>query len=163
MMKKILVLGLVVALCAALTAPATAKKKKKGPKPYKSEEVTIAVGHPAFNGNSGTIVGVTGQEFIQTCAIPGSNGFDAYVFEVPKQYRTINSAISAKGSTTSPIEYDLDVYLFNDECEQIQALNNEGTDESGVLMKGGRYILIHNYEPGDLTASFTLKPTKLRF
>ena len=85
MRKNILVAILLLGLLAALSAPASAGKKKL--KPYKSETITIAAGHPAFYSTSGTLLTVTAQEFLQTCAIPSSNGLDAYVFEVPRRTR----------------------------------------------------------------------------
>lgn len=157
MSKKLLIVGLVLALAAALTAPAAAGKKKKGPKPYTSEEVTVQIGHPVFNGASGTVVGVTPQEFIQTCALPSTNGLDAYVFEVPKAYQKIQAAIDATGSAQG-IDHDIDIYLFDSSCAPAGAFNAVGTDESGVLSAGTAYILLHNYTGGPTTMQFTLKP-----
>ena len=159
MSKKLLILGLVLALAAAFAGPATAKKKK-GPKPYKSETVTVEFGHPVFNGNSGTIVGVTGQEFINTCAIPASNGLDAYVWEVPAEYQKIQALIEASGvgTTDAVAAADIDIYLFDESCAFHGIFNNAGTDESGVLAPGTKYVLLHNYTGGPTDLGFTLKP-----
>ena len=158
MSKKLLIIGLVVALAAALAAPAAqAKKKKKGPKPYTSEEVSVAIGHPVFSSASGTLVGVTPQEFIQTCALPGSNGVDAYVFEVPKAYQKIQASIEATGAAQG-IDHDVDIYLFDSSCASKGAFNAAGTDESGVLASGTAFIVLHNYTGGPTTMQFTLKP-----
>lgn len=156
MSKKLLIIGLVLALAAAIAAPAAAKKKK-GPKPYTSEEVTVQIGHPVLNGQSGTVVGVTPQEFIQTCALPSSNGLDAYVFEVPKQYQKIQSLIEATGAAEG-VPHDIDIYLFDSSCAAHGQFNAAGTDESGVLSPGTAFILLHNYTGGPTTMQFTLKP-----
>ncbi len=158
MSKKLLIVGLVLALAAALTAPAAAgKKKKKGPKPYTSEEVTVQIGHPVFNGASGSVVGVTPQEFLQTCSLPSTNGLDAYVFEVPKPYQKIQASIDATGSAQG-IDHDIDIYLFDSSCAPVGTFNAAGTDESGVLSAGTAFILLHNYIGGPTTMQFTLKP-----
>ncbi len=157
MSKKLLILGLVLALCAALVAPAAAGKKK--PKPYKSEEVQTLVGHPIFNSASGSVIAVTAQEFINRCEIPTTNGVDGYVFEVPGAYQKIQSAIDATGvGTTDPASpADVDIYLFDEACAIIGAFNAAGTDESGVLAAGTKYIFLHNYIGGPTTLQFTLK------
>ena len=156
MSKKLLILGLVLALAAAFAAPATAKKKK-GPKPYTSEEVTVQIGHPVLNSQSGTVVGVTPQEFLQTCALPSTNGLDAYVFEVPKEYQKIQSLIEATGAAQG-VDPDIDIYLFDSSCAPVGKFNAAGTDESGVLAPGTAFILLHNYTGGPTTMQFTLKP-----
>ena len=160
MSKKLLILGLVLSLAAALAGPATAAKKKKGPKPYSSETVTVEFGHPLFNGYSGSLVGVTPQEFLNTCAIPGSNGLDAYVFEVPADYQKIQSSIEASGvgTTDGALPADIDIYLFDEACAFHGVFNNPGTDESGVLAAGTSFILLHNYTGGPTDLQFTLKP-----
>ena len=62
MKNRLLMLTLgvtIVAIGPAGTAPA-----QKKPKPYTSESVSIQMGHPVFNGNSGSIVSLTAQEFM---------------------------------------------------------------------------------------------------
>jgi hypothetical protein len=162
MSKKLLILGLVLALAAAIAAPASAKKKK-GPKPFKSETITVQVGHPVFNGYSGTVVGVTPQEFMNTCAIPSTNGLDAAVFEVPADYQNITSQIEATGvgTTDAAAPADVDIYLFDSSCAPNGQFNVAGTSESGVLAAGTAFILLHNYTGGPTDLQFTLKPVSL--
>lgn len=159
MSRKVLVLGLILALAAVTAAPASAKKKK-GPKPYKSEIVTVEFGHPMFHGNSGSLVGITPQEFLNTCAIPGTNGIDAYVFEVPAEYQKIQSVIDASGvgTTDGAVAADIDIYLFDEACAFNGVFNTAGTSESGVLAAGTKYVLLHNYTGGPTDLGFTLKP-----
>ncbi len=165
-MKKTLTLILTFALALCLSGPAAAgKKKPKGPKPYKSEEVTITLGHSILHGASGSVVGVTGQEFINNCAIPSSNGFDAYVWEVPDEYKNIDANISSFGSG-GPAGYDLDIVLFDESCAIIFASQSDNADEATVMFKGTAFILIYNFGAADSpvgggaqgTARFELKP-----
>jgi hypothetical protein len=158
--KRSIVAILLLGLVAALAAPATAGKKKKV-KPWKSETVTINVGHTAlYDTSGGVFVGVTAQEFLQSCAIPSSNGFDSYVFEVPKAYQKIVSTVTATGSTPNPQGYDLDLFLFDKNCENVGVYNAAGTDEYGAMSTGTAFILLHNYAGTPLEAQITLKPSK---
>jgi extracellular elastinolytic metalloproteinase len=159
MRNKLLVAVLLLGLVAAISGPAAAGKKKKV-KPYKSETVTITAGHPAFYSTSGTLVSVTGQEFLQNCAIPSSNGVDAYVFEVPKAYQKITSTITATGTTANPAGYDLDLYLYDKTCSNVGVYNAAGTDEYGAMGKGTAFIVLHAYTGNPVDAQIALKPSK---
>ena len=166
-MRRILALLMIIAVAASAAGPASAAKKKPtGPKPYKSEEVTLQYGHTVQYGNTQTVVGVTPQEFINTCALPSTNGLDAYVWEVPEAYKNIDAAITAFGSGGT-LGYDLDIFLFDEHCAITFASESTIPDESTVVPKGTAYILIHNfgwpsspYGGGSdaVTAYFELKP-----
>lgn len=148
MAKRLLVIALVLALTAALVGPAAAgkkKKKKKGPKPYVSETVTIDIAHPAFHGLSGTHLTITGQEFLRSCAVPSSNGVDAYVFEVPEEYLDLESMVKAVGDSAPALGYDLDIYMYDADCNETLFFNSAGTDETGLKPKGTSWILLHPY------------------
>lgn len=153
-MKKLIALIAAVALIAVPGAASAAKKK---PKPYKSETVTIAMGHPVANSASGSVVSVTGQEFIARCALPASNGLDGYVFEIPATYQKINASIEAIGVSPADV-YDADIYTFDADCNLVQAINAEGTDESGTLIAGTAFVFVHNYLPGPIDVHIELKP-----
>jgi hypothetical protein len=169
-MKKTMALLLALAVIASIAGPAGAgkKKKSKGPKPYKSEEVTIELGHTIQYGNSETVVGVTGQEFINTCAIPSSNGLDAYVWEVPAAYKKVDALITAFGSGGTA-GYDLDIVLFDESCAITLASQSTSPDETTIMAKGTAFILIYNFgSPSSpvggsdaATARFELKPYSL--
>jgi len=108
-------------------------------------------------------VGVTPQEFINSCSLPSSNGLDAAVFEVPKDYQNITSQIEATGvgTTDSVLPADIDIYLFDSSCVEVGKFNSVGTSESGVLSAGTAFVLLHNYEGGPTELQFTLKPVKI--
>ena len=158
-MKKLLVLALVLGLVVSIIGPAGAKKKKKAPKPYVTEEVSIELGHPVFNGNSGTLVSVTAQEFMNTCAVPSSNGVDGWVFEVPAEYQTIAASAEATGTgaTDAAAPADMDMYFFDETCKQVGQANAAGTDEFGAINPGVAFIFLHNYTGGPTTGQITLK------
>lgn len=154
-MKKLIALTVALAI---MVAPTTALAgKKKGPKPYTSDSVSIQAGHTVLNGQSGSIVGVTAQEFINTCSVPATNGFDAYVFEVPADYQKIEAELEAVGAG-GVYAYDLDVYTFDSSCAMNSIQNSPGTDQTGYLLKGTAFVLVHNYEPGPIDVTLTLKP-----
>ena len=161
MSKKLIAAFLVLGLLVAFSGPAAAKKKKKGPKPYTSEEATINVGHPVFYGQSGTVLSLTAQEFLNSCAIPQSNGLDAYIYEVPADYQNITASIQAFGSEGTQYPYDLDIFLFDENCGQVGVFNSTSTDEGGILTKGTAFVLLYNYTGDPVTVHYELKPVKL--
>jgi extracellular elastinolytic metalloproteinase len=150
----ILALALVVGIQPATAAP----KKKKSPKPYKSEEVTLGIPHTVVYGSTGSVNSVTAKEFENGCAVPSSNGFDAYVFEVPKSYQKVQGFITAVGAPSQEVNYDIDMFLYDANCAVTLAFQAVGNDESGVLPKGTAWILIHAYEgEPNLSAHIELK------
>ena len=163
-MKKWIAAFLVLGMFVALGGPADAKKKKKGPKPYVSEEATINVGHPVFHGQSGTVVGVTAQEFLNSCSIPQSNGLDAVVFEIPADYASLSSAsIEAVGNEGTQFPYDLDLLLYDSNCAETGAFLGENAGgETGVITQPTAYALVYKYaDPFDpVSVHIELKPYK---
>jgi len=148
-MKKLLVFLLVLSLVGGAQSALAGKRKKK-PKPYKSEQVTLAVPHPVAFSNTGSVNSITAKEFENTCALPSSNGLDAYVFEVPAAFKRFDARVEAIGEGGGPLGYDLDIYLYDASCQVTFPFNAAGTDETGLLPKGTAFILIHNYlgDPG---------------
>lgn len=160
-MRRSIVVLLVIGLAASIGLPsAQAKKKSKSVKPYKSESVTIQVGHVAAYNTTGEVLAVTAQEFLRTCAIPQSNGVDAYVFEVPEEYRDAQPLAKGIGENAPAAGYDIDMYLYDDACTELAAFVAPGTDEQGIMPKGTTYLMLHNYPAGyvgdALTAHFEL-------
>jgi len=160
MSKKFIAAFLVLGLLVAFSGPAVAKKKK-GPKPFTSEEATINVGHPVFYSTAGTPASFTAQEFLNSCAIPQSNGADAYVYEVPADYQNITASIQAFGSEGTQVAYDLDIFLYDASCAQVGVFNSTSADEGGVTPKGTAFVLLYNYTGDPVTVHYELKPIKL--
>lgn len=157
--RKIGVVGLALGLALTIQPAWGAKKKSKKPKPYKSQQVTIAVPHPALYNTTGQVQLITAKEFESTCAVPASNGLDAYVFEVPKAYQRIAANAEAIGAGATPAGYDLDVFFYDKACKLKLGSSAGGTDEFAAMPKGTAWILINNYlgEPA-LKAHIELKP-----
>ena len=114
----------------------------KKPKPYKSEEVTIAVPHPVGYSATGSPQAVVTKELEARCAAPSTNGLDGYAFEVPKEYQSQIANVEAIGTGSL---YDLDIYLYDTKCQHTIAINATGTDEAGLIPKGTGWIFVHNY------------------
>ena len=152
MAKRFVILGVIAAL--ALMSPAANASKKV--KPYKSEDVQLAIAHPIAYGDTGSVNSVTAKEFEQSCALPSSNGLDGYVFEVPKQFAKVDAQIEAIGAAPGTAGYDLDIYLYDANCQPTLAFNASGTDETGLLPKGTPWIFVHNYL-GDPNTTFHIE------
>ena len=154
MTRKIVIVGVILAL--ALMSPAADAAKKPKAKPYKSEDVSLLIAHPIAYGNTGSINSITAKEFENSCAVPSSNGLDGYVFEVPKQFLKMDAQIDAIGAAPGTAGYDLDIYLYNADCQPTLAFNSTGTDETGLLPKGTPWIFVHNYL-GDPNTTFHIE------
>jgi hypothetical protein len=156
MFKRIALVGLSLVVAATGTGVAAAAKK---PKPYKSEEVTLAVAHPVAYSSTGSVNAVTAKEFEAQCGTPASNGLDGYVFEVPKAYQNRVATVYATAVGSSTGQYDLDMYVYDKDCVNTLQINTAGTDEVGVFGAGTHWIFLHNYvgEPG-LKAFIEIKP-----
>lgn len=166
--KKTLVLALVVALCASLSADAVAgkkKKKKKGPKPYTSEEGMILVPHTMLVSSTGEVNSVTAKEFENRCEIPASNGLDAYVYEVPRNYQKIEADIAVKGA--AQMGWQLYAFFYDENCARNpQAITPGGTtdfieqDAEGIMPAGTAYVLVADFLGSPATVHYELKPTR---
>lgn len=161
--KKILIPALVVGLLAGSVVPATAGKKKSNkPKPYTSEEGVILAPHTLLNSATGEVNAVTAKEFEARCAIPATNGIDAYVYEVPAAYQKIEAQIKAIGSST--IGHDLYVFFYDKECNRnpvsisADAATGGANDAEGILPKGTTYVLIADFCCDPATIHYELKP-----
>jgi hypothetical protein len=103
---------------------------------------TIRGGHP---GNE-VGVGVTRTEFESDCEYtPRTNGVDGWVAEIPDHLAdgTTALAASAVGSVTGV--YDLDMYFYNESCGLLSAVENIGTDESGMIPAETAYVMVTNW------------------
>ncbi len=160
MMKRIVAV-VVVCLLAFPALDATAAKKKKKTKPYKSEQVTLGIPHPLAYSATGSVNSVTAKEFENRCASPATNGVDAHIFEVPKDYQSTVAIIDAVAAPLTPVPYDIDLYFYDADCTHTIAANSAGADESGLMPKGTAWIMLHTYtgEP-NLRAHIELKPSR---
>ena len=158
-MRRQLVIVLVACLLgAALALPAEAKKKKKK---KKKPPVTFQTEGSFAAANPATIegYGVTQNEFVNTCAIPASQGLDGYVIELPKKVTKVTSTVTVSGGDASGI-YDLDMYFFDKDCASKGAASTAGEDETGAMPAGTKYVVVSAFWGVDV--NFTFESVELR-
>jgi len=149
--RKTLVIYLVVALGASLlgSTAIAGKKKKKAPQPWKSEEAVIAVPHTMLISSTGERNNVTLREFENRCEIPASNGLDAWVYEVPKEYQAIQSDIAARGVAGQTRSFY--VIMYDENCEMklyltgSDAIPSAEDDTEGIMPPGIAYLGIASF------------------
>jgi len=148
MSRKALVHALVLVLVVGLLGPTAMAGKKKKPKPYKSEEGSIAVPHTMLISSSGDTNNVTLKEFENRCEIPTSNGLDGYVYEVPKAYQKIEADVAARASGGTRALY---IILYDKNCEMqlfftgSDAIPSAEDDTEGRMPPGIAYIGLANF------------------
>ena len=149
----VLVLGL---LAGALSMTAEAKKRKPKPrlKPYVTAG-SIAIGHPA-NFEAG--VGIVRSELTETCAIPQSQGTDGYVVEIPATHMKKAATVLAAGSSVTG-GYDLDMFFYDASCADVGQAADIGTDQTGTMPAGTKYVLVNSWEPAGVGIDFTFTAT----
>lgn len=161
-LKKALIISMAVLVGAALLAgPATAGKKKKAPKPYTSADGMVLAPHTLLRASSGQQNSITIQEFENNCGIPVSNSVDAYVYEVPKEYQTIESTITSHAEASA---YDLYVLFYDASCKLgPYALEASGTTSpstnapTGLMPVNTAYVVIADFLGDPAKVWFELK------
>jgi hypothetical protein len=157
--RKIVSVVVALGLVALIGGPAAGAKKK--PKPYKSEDGIIAVGHTMLYSSTGEVNSVTAREFESTCGVPASNGLDAYVYEVPATYQKLQMNIKAVGA--AQVAWDLYIFFYDKDCKRNPAaVAAQGSvtmaDASGVMPAGTAYVLIANFAGDPVTVHYELTP-----
>lgn len=139
-MRRPLVAGLAACLLlGAAVAPATAKKKKPRKPPVTFEATgTLALGHPGDVANG---TNVTRTAFLQTCAIPPSQGTDGYVIELPAEITAAATNVTISGTSAGDL-HDLDIHFFGDGCSSLGGLSTDQTAEFGLMPVGTKYVLV---------------------
>ncbi len=160
MRSKYMVVALVLALVASLAAPALAGKKK--PKPYTSPDGVIALAHTMLYSSTGEVNSVTAREFQARCAVPATNGLDAFVYEVPAAYQKIQSNITA--TADSSVGHDLYAFFYDKTCKLLPtsvtagAVVGEKNDAEGIMPAGVSWVLLANFAGDPAVVRFELKP-----
>ena len=143
-MRKVLVLVLACGLLAgAMLAPeASAKRKKKKTPPITFEASgSFTLSNP---GDAEAEASVTKNEFLQTCAIPGSQGLDAYVVELSEEISKVSAQVNLSGSDAAGI-YDLDMYYYGPDCAPTGSASTAEPEEVGVFPVGTKWIVVSAY------------------
>jgi hypothetical protein len=155
--RRSLVVALSLSLLGgALMAPAEAKKKPK-PRPPVTFEAsgTIALGNP---GDFFAEVNVTRQAFLQSCAVPPSQGTDGYVITLPDEISAVAADVSITGTDAAGV-HDLDIFFFDDACSPVGSVNTDAVDEFGPMPAGARYVLVTAFFGVELTFDFKATET----
>ena len=156
-MRRLTALVLVLGLLATFSAaPALAKKKKKAKPPITFEASgSFAIANPAsLEGAS-----ITGNEFVETCAIPVSQGLDGYVVELSDEISKVLAAVQVSGGDATGI-YDLDMYFFSADCAALGAASTADSDEAGAFPAGTKYVLVNAF--WGVQVEFELTATEMR-
>lgn len=150
-MRRPLVAGLAACLLlGAAVAPATAKKKPKKKPPVTFEESgTVALGHPGDLNE----VNATRTAFLESCAVPPTQGTDGYVIALPPEITATNTNITLAGGDLTGL-HDLDAYFFDESCAPMGALSSELSDEFGLMPAGTSYVLVTAFMGAEITFSF---------
>ena len=119
---------------------------------------TIVTGNPATGETVERVVGVTGQEFSNTCpdpyAAPATQGVDGWISQLPAGFGDGTHTITVTGGET-PAGHDIDVYFLDSACVVTGSAATSAPDESGVIPGGTAYVLTQLYTGANVP--FTLK------
>lgn len=97
---------------------------------------TITVGNPG----SDQATGVTMADFEGACAVPASQGTDAWVTKLPESFGDGQHRVAVKGvGVNAP--YDIDLYFYDATCARTGSAASSAADESGSLPSGTAYVL----------------------
>ena len=147
-----------VILCLAmgtLAGPAVAKKKKKRAPVTFEATGSFLVANPGEFANG---LGITHNEFQQTCAIPATQGLDGFVVELSKQISAVTANVIVTGSDATGI-HDLDMNFYDAECNSTGVASTEASDEMGVFPAGTKYVVVTAFYGVEL--EFTLNAAEL--
>ena len=158
-MRRIIVLVLACCLLSgAMFAPAaSAKKKKKAPPITFEASGAFELSNP---GDAEADASVTKSEFLQACAIPASQGVDAYVVELSDEMSKVTAQVDLLGSDAAGI-YDLDMYYYGPDCAPTGSASTAEPEETGVFPVGTKWIVVSAYFGVQL--EFALAATEIQF
>ena len=147
--------ALVIAVVGTMVSPVEAGPKKRS-KPLKFETAgTLTTANPLTLRR----IGVTRSEFMESCAIPKTQGLDGYVIELPPDFKTISSEVNLTGVDVTG-QPDLDMYYFDGSCEEVGYTATGSFSESGVMPKGVEYVLVTAFFGA--SAEFTFEAVELK-
>lgn len=149
-MRRPLVAGL--AACVVLggaVVPAAAKGKPRKAVRFEAAG-SITVGHP---GDDAAGVNATRAEFLESCAVPSSQGTDGYVIELPPALTKVASNVTLTGTDAAGV-HDVDMHFFDQSCTSTGALATELPDEFGLMPKGTSYVLVTAWSGVEVTFTF---------
>ena len=145
-------------LTGAVFAPAASAKKNRKPPPVTFE--TSGAFELSNPGDAEADASVTKSEFLQTCALPASQGLDAFVVELSDEISKVTAQVTLSGSDAADI-YDLDMYYYGADCAPIGSASTAEPEEASVFPVGTRWIVVSAYFGVQL--EFALAATELQF
>jgi putative nucleotidyltransferase with HDIG domain len=86
-------------------------------------------------------IGLTNRGPVGGCGPSGSQGLDAYVFELPADGPGPGAPVKATGSDLLGL-HNLAVTFVSEECQTLGQLDTPAADEAGVLPAGTRYVVV---------------------
>ena len=86
-------------------------------------------------------IGLTNRGPVGGCGPSGSQGLDAYVFELPADAPAPGAPVKATGSDLLGL-HNLAVAFVSEDCETVGQLDTSAADEVGVLPAGTRYVVV---------------------
>lgn len=112
-------------------------------------------------------LGVTGNRFLEECAITEEQGFDGFVFELPNA-TSAREQVTVFGHPESDVKigaagyglrnlHDVDAYFFDSDCQELtpnQATSE--TDEFGSVPPGTKWLLAHLHDGSEIDVHVTL-------
>ena len=147
--------ALAVMVVGTFVVPVEAEAKKRTkPQSFKAEG-TLLTANPMTLRR----IGVTRNEFVESCAIPRTQGVDGYVIELPEAFKTITSQAYVTGIDVIG-QPDLDMYYFNDACEEIAYTATADFSEYGMVPPGTTYVLVTEFLGG--SSEFTFEAIEFR-
>jgi hypothetical protein len=106
------------------------------PQPFTAEGQLLA---PDLLGRIG--LGLTNRGPVGGCGPSGSQGLDAYVFELPADGPGPGAPVKATGSDLLGL-HNLAVTFVSEDCEIMGQLDTPAADEAGLLPAGTRYVVV---------------------
>lgn len=148
-------LALAIGLLLVASAPEPASAASAGkPRSFRSTG-EFAAGNPfSLRG-----MGVTRQQFEESCAIPDSQGIDGYVIELPRSLRRVVSDVSLAGTASAGFA-DLDLYFFDATCTETARASTGSFIEYGTMPAGTRYVLATAFLGADVSFEFEAIPRR---
>ena len=166
-MRKTIVLALGLTLLVGATAgPAAAHKREKtvSPRARFQASGSIAVADPLYAWILGPS-SLTAREFLSTCEIPKSQGFDGFVVELSDQISKVSANVTLDWpQIAGGVDYNLRMEFFDANCSRTGHAGfgdglGEDTEE-GTFPAGTRYVLV-SATYGALV-NFTLTAVEIR-
>jgi putative nucleotidyltransferase with HDIG domain len=106
------------------------------PTPFTAQGQVLA---PDLLGRIG--IGLTNRGPVSGCGPSGSQGLDAWVFELPADAPGAGAPVKATGSDLLGL-HNLAVTFVGEDCEVTGQLDTPAADEAGVLPAGTRFVVV---------------------